>query len=128
MVKMLVVDDEVEIGDFLKRFFTEKQYDVRTATRGEEALALARSEKPDVALLDVKMPGMSGIEVLRQLKEIDKKIKVIMVTVIEDTNMVGLAREYGADDYITKPFSLDYLEKDVMRKVVELLVEKGQRG
>lgn len=128
MAKMLVVDDELDICNFLKSFFVEKQYEVRTATGGEEALALARSEKPDVVLLDIKMPGMSGIEALRQLKEIDKKIKVIMVTAVEETSMVDLAKELGADDYITKPFSLAYLEKDVMRKLVDLLVEKAKRG
>lgn len=128
MAKMLVVDDELDICNFLKSFFVEKQYEVRTATGGEEALALARSEKPDVVLLDIKMPGMSGIEALRQLKEIDKRIKVIMVTAVEETSMVDLAKELGADDYITKPFSLAYLEKDVMRKLVDLLVEKAKRG
>ena len=128
MAKMLVVDDELDICNFLKSFFVEKQYEVRTATGGEEALALARSEKPDVVLLDIKMPGMSGIEALRQLKEIDKKIKVIMVTAVEEISMVDLAKELGADDYITKPFSLAYLEKDVMRKLVDLLVEKAKGG
>lgn len=124
MVKMLVVDDEPEICDFLKNFFIEKKYDVQTATSGEEALSQVRKDKPHVMLLDIKMPGISGIDVLRQVKQIDRSIKVIMVTVIEDRNMAGLAKEFGANDYVTKPFSLGYLERDVMKKIVELLAEK----
>ena len=126
MIKVLVVDDEAEICDFLKNFFTEKKYDVQTATSGEEALFQVRKDKPHVMLLDIKMPGISGIEVLRQVKQIDRSIKVIMVTVIEDRNMVDLAKEFGADDYVTKPFSLEYLERDVMKKIVELLAEKAR--
>jgi len=126
MVKMLVVDDEPEICDFLKNFFIEKKYDVQTATSGEEALSQVRKDKPHVMLLDIKMPGISGIDVLRQVKQIDRSIKVIMVTVIEDRNMAGLAKEFGANDYVTKPFSLGYLERDVMKKIVELLAEKAR--
>lgn len=126
MINMLVVDDEPEICDFLKNFFTEKKYNVQTATGGEEALSKVRKDKPHVMLLDVKMPGISGIDVLRQVKQIDKGIKVIMVTVIADRSMADLAKEFGADDYVTKPFSLEYLERDVMKKVVELLQEKAR--
>lgn len=124
MIKMLVVDDEFEIRDFLKNFFTERKYEILTAAGGEGALDIIKSEKPHVVLLDIRMPGMSGVEVLRQAKEFDSKIKIIMLTAIEDKDMSDLAKQFGADDYVTKPFSLEYLERDVMKKVVELLSEK----
>ena len=68
------------------------------------------------------MPGLSGITVLQQIKEIDKNAKVIMMTAVKEEAMIELSREYGAIDYITKPFSLEHLEKDVMPKILKQLL------
>ena len=121
MAKLLVVDDELEICDFLKIFFGKVGFEVLLATNGQEAISIIDKERPQIALLDIKMPGISGIEVLRRAKEIDHNIKIIMVTGVEDEEMVNLAKEYGASDYITKPFSLDYLENSVLSKLLALL-------
>ncbi|HTL48561.1 MAG TPA: response regulator [Verrucomicrobiae bacterium] len=120
MSKLLVVDDEVEICDFLKAFFEEREFDVRTAHNGPEALQMIQAELPQVVLLDIHMPGMDGMNVLRQIKKDFPRTKVIMVTAIETREKIEEAMRLGADNYITKPLSLEYLEKDVQDKI-ELL-------
>ncbi|OGX05488.1 MAG: hypothetical protein A3G87_09800 [Omnitrophica bacterium RIFCSPLOWO2_12_FULL_50_11] len=116
-MKLLIVDDEVEICDFLKSFFEERDYQVITATSGEEALEWVEKAKPKVVLLDIKMPGMSGIEVLEAIKQKEPGTKVIMVTAIETRDKIEQCLRLGADNYITKPLSLEYLENDVREKI-----------
>lgn len=121
MTKMLVVDDEVEICDFLKTFFEERNYKVFTALNGDMATRLVDSEKPSIVLLDIKMPGHDGIEVLKRIKATHPETKVIMVTAIETRDKIDEAIRYGADNYITKPLSLEYLENDVKEKLESLV-------
>ncbi len=121
MIKMLVVDDEVEICDFLKSFFEERDYKVFMATNGEKAIKIAEHEKPSIVLLDIKMPGIDGIEVLKRIKESNPSIKVIMVTAIETHDKIEEALRLGADNYITKPLNLEYLEGDVKDKLDSLV-------
>ena len=104
--KILVVDDEWELRNLLTEFLTGEGYDVIQASNGEEALELAEKEEPQVILLDVNMPGIDGIEVCRRLKEEDKTrfIPIIMVTALEDRDLDAFVE--GADDFVTKPFSL----------------------
>lgn len=120
MKKMLVVDDEMEICEFLKSFFEERDFDVSTAYSGEEAVRTAQEVCPDVVLLDIHLPGMDGLSVLEQIKKISARSKVIMVTAIETNDKIDQAMRLGADNYITKPLSLEYLERDVQEKVAEL--------
>ena len=120
VVKMLIVDDEIEICDFLKNFFTEKDYDVNIAISGEEALEKIKKNRPKVLLLDIRMPGLSGLDVLKQAHQMDKDLRIIMITAVENQDMMQLARKLGASDYITKPFSLNYLETNVFEKVSSL--------
>ena len=122
MVKLLIVDDDLPTCDFLRNFFEKKEYQIFTASDGEKALTIVRAKQPNIALLDIKMPGISGMQVLQKIKEIDKKISVIMMTAVTDEAMVELAREYGASDYITKPFSLERLEKDVIPKILRQII------
>jgi DNA-binding response OmpR family regulator len=104
--KILVVDDEWELRNLLTEFLTGEGYDVIHASNGEEALELAEKEEPQVILLDIKMPGIDGIEVCRRLKEEDQTrfIPVIMVTALEDRDVDAFVE--GADDFVIKPFSL----------------------
>ena len=120
MSKILIVDDEVEICEFLEEFFVDRDYEVVTASSGEEALAKIIVEQPDVLLLDVKMPGIDGIEVLKNVKRMYPALKVIMVTAVETADKIKEALALGADNYITKPLSLEYLERDVEAKLVKI--------
>ncbi|MFA5147081.1 MAG: response regulator [Candidatus Omnitrophota bacterium] len=113
MRKLLVVDDEHDICDFVKNFFGERGFQVFTALNGDEALALVKKEKPEIVLLDIKMNGMDGIATLKHLKAIDRNIKVIMVTAMEDQDKMNEACRLGACEYITKPLILDHLEQTV---------------
>ena len=117
MVRLLVVDDEVEICEFLKSFFEERSYTVFVANSGEQALEQMKHEKPQVVLLDIKMRGMDGVQTLREIKTKYPKTKVIMVTAIETRDKIEECLRLGADNYITKPLSLEYLENDVREKI-----------
>jgi DNA-binding response OmpR family regulator len=111
--KVLVVDDEFEIRDLLSRFLTEEGYEVILASNGEEALELAETENPEVILLDIKMPGIDGIQICKRLKarETTRFIPVIMATALWDTYSEAI--ESGAEDFVTKPFNLTELSHRV---------------
>jgi len=121
MIKLLVVDDEPGICDILKKTFAPVGFKVLTATNGQEALALVKKEKPKIIFLDIRMLGMSGLEVLKEIKKIDDSAKVIMVTVVDDDKTRKEAKDAGADEFIVKPFISDYLEEVVRRQVAELM-------
>ena len=120
MKKMLVVDDEMEICDFLKSFFEERDFIVSTANSGEQAISEMQQARPQIVLLDVHMPGMDGMNVLKHIKTQQPAVKVIMVTALETREKIEEAMRLGADNYITKPLSLEYLERDVQEKVAQL--------
>ena len=119
-MKLLIVDDEVEICDFLKSFFEERNFDVKTASSGQAALDMTEQFKPNVMLLDIKMPGMDGVQVLGNVKKKYPRTKVIMVTALETRDKIEECLRLGADNYITKPLSLEYLENDVREKIESL--------
>ena len=114
--KILVVDDEPDFCEALRDFLGSKGFEVAIALSGEEALPAYMQEKPDVVLLDIQMPGMDGLETLRELKALDQGANVIMVTVIEDDEIAKRAMVEGAIDYITKPVDHDYLVLAIMTK------------
>lgn len=125
MIKLLIVDDEKGITDALKDFFQHRGFSVSAVNSGEEALSAVKNNKPDIVFLDVRMKGISGLETLDKIKRIDKTIKVIMLTVHDEKEIVEKAKELAADEYITKPFRIDYLEEVVIKKVQELMKEKN---
>jgi DNA-binding response OmpR family regulator len=102
--RVLVVDDEAAIRDIVPRYLTAEGFEVAEAAHGREALARLSSLEPDLVVLDVLMPGMDGLEVLRRVRA-DSDVYVILLTAKaeEVDKLVGLA--VGADDYLTKPFS-----------------------
>jgi len=111
--RILIVDDEEPVLDVLSEYFAGQGYAVQTAASGAAALAAVGRERPDLVLLDVRMPDMDGVEVLRRLRAVDGDLAVIMVTANED---LGLAREtlkIGAFDYVAKPFDFRYLDRAV---------------
>jgi len=113
MIKILIVDDEIDVCDFVKNFFEERNFKVLTALNGSEGIRLLHREKPDIVLLDIKMKEMDGIETLKRIRKIDKKIKVIMVTAVEDEDKMEAASRLGAYKYIKKPLVLEELESAV---------------
>lgn len=124
MMKLLIVDDEKGITDSLKDFFIHRGFSVETANSGEEALTAVKTDRPNIIFLDIRMRGISGLEVLEKVKRMDKSIKVIMLTIHEEKEIINKAKELGADEYVVKPFRVDYLEEVVIKKVQELLKEK----
>ena len=123
MLDILVVDDEQEIAKALMRFFVRKGYNVRIADNGKTALELVKTHRPHLVFLDIRMPMMDGLSVLRQIRDFDKSIKVIMVTAFGTKEIVNEAARLGAADFIRKPFTRTYLEREVMAKVSVQLFE-----
>jgi len=121
MKKILVVDDEITIRNLLKEFLSRKGYDVYTAPDGRTAIAEVKEIRPHIVLLDIMMPGMGGIETLKEIRRIDPRVGVIMVTGIADEELGKRAIALGACDYITKPLNFDYLETALMVKMMDLL-------
>ncbi|HOG45584.1 MAG TPA: response regulator transcription factor [Anaerolineae bacterium] len=101
---ILVVEDEVKIARLVRDYLENAGYRVLTAHRGDEGLALARSERPDLIILDLMLPGLDGLDLCRTVRR-DSQVPVIMLTARADEadRLIGL--ELGADDYIVKPFS-----------------------
>ena len=124
MAKLLVADDDQDTCEYLREFFEQRKCVVLTAHSGAEGLSMIRKERPDIVLLDVRMEGMNGLEVLREIKNFDKTIKVIMVTVTSDQETRRKAAELGADDFIKKPLNTAYLEGTVSLKVARLSLGK----
>ena len=121
MERILVVDDEKEVCSALKEFLEMKGYTVQAAHNGPTALETVAQWQPQIVLLDIIMPGMSGIEVLQQLRSDHPETGVIMITAVTDEELGNQALKNGADDYITKPVDLDYLEAVLMVKIVSIL-------
>ncbi len=102
--KILVVDDKPELRTLLKSYLAQEGFDVAEAGDGQEALFVARHEKPDLILLDLMMPEMSGYDFMRAYaRESDTPIIILTARLEENDKVLGL--ELGADDYVTKPFS-----------------------
>lgn len=120
MNKVLVVDDEKDVCDLLKEFLDFKGYDTYTSSDGGTALKMVEKIRPDVLLLDIVMPGMTGIEVLKEIRKRDSSMAVVMATAVADEEIAKRALELGAYDYVIKPFDLNYLETVLMVKMAEL--------
>jgi len=116
--KILTVDDEMGIDSFFYEFFSARNYEVLSAQSGKEAIAIAKKDKPRIILLDINMRGLNGIETLKAIREFDKEVVIIMVTGVKDDDVINEALDLGANDYITKPLSLEYLERVVLLKFI----------
>lgn len=107
--RILIVDDEPLIAEVLGEHF-KAAYDVETALNGTDALTAVLRHRPDLVLLDINMPRMSGVEVLKDVKKIDESIPVIMVTANEQVSVAADALKSGAFGYVPKPFDFRYLD------------------
>ena len=102
---VLIVDDEAGVREALRQIL-KPYYEVHMAANGEEALQCIRKESIDLVTLDLKMPKMSGIEVLKEIKKIKEDVEVIIITAYGDPENAGEALYYGAGDFIAKPFNV----------------------
>jgi len=113
---ILIVDDELGVRESLKMIL-KPNYQVHTATEGREALQSIQKNKIDLVALDLKMPGLSGIDVLRQIKKNDPDIEVIVITAHGTTQNIQEATQYGAGDFITKPFNVPDLINSINKSL-----------
>ena len=113
MKKILLVDDEESIHLLYREELEEEGYEVHSALSGEEALEKINIISPDLVILDINMPGMNGIDVLRRLKEINQKLPVILSSAYQEFKQ-DLA-SWASDDYIVKSSNLDELKNAVRR-------------
>lgn len=113
MAKILVLDDVLDAGNLIKRILERKGHEVFVFTEEEEALQYARSQPLDLAILDIKLKKISGVEVLEELKKLDPAIRVIMLTGYPTMETARESLKLGADEYCVKPIDKDELEEKV---------------
>lgn len=106
--RVLVVDDEPEVRRALRTSLSGRGYDVQLAANGEEALAEFARHRPDLLLLDLQLPGLSGLEVCRQIREASD-LPIVILSVQDDEPTKVKALDLGADDYVMKPFGMEEL-------------------
>ena len=124
-MKVLIIDDHDAILESLSMFFSEKGYDAITAAYGKEGIKKVEAEMPDIVILDIRLPDINGIEILKKIKSINDNIFVIMITAFHDMETTIEAMKYGAYDYIHKPINIKELDVSV-HKVVEALNLKNK--
>ena len=115
--KILIVDDQNGIRVLLMEVFNNEGYRTFQASNGKLALQIVREESPDLVLLDMKIPGMDGLDILKHIKEMNISIKVIMMTAYGELDMIKEATELGAIMHFTKPFDIDELRMAVKRQL-----------
>ncbi|EXX85983.1 hypothetical protein BG53_06710 [Paenibacillus darwinianus] len=119
--KVLIVDDQNGIRILLMEVFSSEGYATFQASNGKLALEIVKKESPDLVLLDMKIPGMDGLEILKHVKAINREIKVIMMTAYGELDMIKEATELGALMHFTKPFDIDE-----MRIAVNMQLRGGE--
>lgn len=136
MCKLMIVDDEPNVVSGIKSVIDWQSNDIEvcaTANDGQEAFDIMKEVKPDIALMDIKMPNMTGLELLQKLNENSSEIKVIFLSGYDDFDYARLALRYGASDYLLKPCMPDEILKSVLKvkstieraKHTESLLEKA---
>ena len=119
IAKVLVVDDELDVCHLLKKHLKSQDYQVEIALNVETALEKQLTFRPHVILLDIKMPGMTGLHALQQMKSEDPDVRILMVTAVQDEAVARHAVREGADDYVTKPLDLDYLTTSILVNYIQ---------
>jgi DNA-binding NtrC family response regulator len=122
--KILIVDDELIVRESLKNWLEEDGYIVKTAEDATKALTLIGSEEFDIAFLDIKMPGIDGIELLKKIKDVYQTIDIVMMTAYASIDSAVNAMKIGAYDYLTKPFEPDYVNMLVKKIITKRNLER----
>lgn len=115
MKKILIVDDEAGIIQEVKEFLEEEGYEVHTADTAKAGMKLIEEVRPDVILIDIKLPDASGNEVLRFCKERSPKTKTVIVTGYVDQHVMDEAEQLGRDAFLQKPFNLEKIINEIQR-------------
>src|SRR2546425_12043607 len=113
MSKLLLIDDETDVQYSFQRIFDSPEIELSTASSGEEGLKLVPKIKPDLVLMDVRMGGMTGLETLRRIRQMDSRLLVILMTAYGTTQTAIEAMKLGAYDYLLKPFDVPKLKEIV---------------
>lgn len=111
--KILIVDDQYGIRILLTEVLQKEGYTTFQAANGFQAIDITKEQAPDLVLLDMKIPGMDGIEILKRLKQHDETIKVIIMTAYGEVDMIQEAKDLGALTHFAKPFDIDEIRKVV---------------
>jgi two-component system response regulator (stage 0 sporulation protein F) len=111
--KILIVDDQFGIRILLNEVLQKEGYKTFQAANGVQALEITKKHSPDLVLLDMKIPGMDGIEILKRMKEIDPEIRVIIMTAYGELDMIQEAKDLGAITHFAKPFDIDDIRSAV---------------
>ncbi|CAM4069379.1 chemotaxis protein CheY [Bacillus manliponensis] len=115
--KILIVDDQYGIRVLLHEVFQKEGYQTFQAANGFQALDIVNKDCPDLVVLDMKIPGMDGIEILKRIKDINKDIKVILMTAYGELDMIQEAKDLGALMHFAKPFDIDEVRKVVRNEL-----------
>ncbi|WP_026695974.1 response regulator [Peribacillus kribbensis] len=116
--RVLIVDDQFGIRILLNEVLQREGYETFQAANGPQALDIVKKHPPDLVLLDMKIPGMDGIEILKRMKQIDKDIKIIIMTAYGELDMIQEARDLGALTHFAKPFDIDDIRKAVRENIL----------
>jgi len=116
---VLIVDDSSFMRQILKNIITKIGYEIYEASEGKQAIEEYKKQKPDLVLLDIILPGITGKEILAEIKKINSKQKVIMVTAVGQQQIIDECKKLGAEEYIIKPFD----DKEVVARVKKVMKE-----
>ena len=118
MKRVLVIDDDVLLVRLIEHNLSQVEVQVLKAYSGYEGISLARTQQPDLVILDIVLPDMGGIAVLKKLLEISPDIPIIMITGYDNIERAEKCLKMGARDYITKPFDFDYLRTSILANIL----------
>lgn len=116
-MKVLVVDDDPEVQETLKAFLESNSLLVSVAENAEEALKKLVLEEPDLVLLDIVLPDKDGLQVLKEIRELDRKVSVVMITGYKEAEKVIEAFRLGAIDCLLKPFNFEYIKNNLLPRI-----------
>jgi two-component system response regulator (stage 0 sporulation protein F) len=109
LARILVIDDDAAIIGMLSEYLTQNGYEMLSALNGGDGLMLLEIEPPDLVLLDIRMPGLGGLEVLRRIRMVRPDLPVIIISGLGDADAARQTLRRGAVDYLPKPFDLDHV-------------------
>ena len=124
LAKLLIIDNDPVIRDVLKGIFEDQSFEIFLAADGESGLRIIRDHRPNLAIIDINLPGKSGLEILKEAKQIDSKISVIIATGYNTTQNAIEAMKFGAFDYLAKPFNILEVQEVIAKGLASNLLSR----